>query len=402
MQEDDDVARRYAALCAAGPHELLGPLVAQDGGELREAALEDVGYRPQSDAYVRWAATVLRGGMEAREGWVLHAAPRLPEGSWRLESPAGPVAAWRVRDDPGLPGLRPALDRVAVAALLDDLGVPPEGLELELLAYRPLRRAVVRAQTPGHRLFLKVVTVDRVADLHTRHVACAAAGLPVPRSLGHDDALGLLVLSPVEGEPLREQLFSPQARPPEPAEVVDLLDRFSAVALDLPTRSPLRAARGHGAVLAAVLPSAAGRVTDLVAAVRVGGDAAPTTTVHGDFYDDQVLVRDGRVAGVVDVDGAGRGTPEDDPANLLAHLLLLRRLAPGDAAVQAWAPAVARELTGRRDPEELRRRTAAVLLGLSTWPHSVHEPGWERRTEEMLDLVAHVLEAGPAAVAERA
>jgi len=43
------------------------------------------------------------------------------------------------------------------------------------------------------------------------------------------------------------------------------------------------------------------------------------------------------------------------------------------------------------DPRELTRSTAAVLLGLATWPHSRHVPDWEQQTRVLLDLVDEVL-----------
>jgi aminoglycoside phosphotransferase (APT) family kinase protein len=116
--------------------------------------------------------------------------------------------------------------------------------------------------------------------------------------------------------------------------------------------------------------------------------------VHGDFYDGQVLVVDGSVAGVVDVDGVGRGSPAADAGNLLAHLLVLRSLAAPAAGVHGWLARLVPELLARQEPQELRRQTAAVLLGLATWPYTQHEPGWEDRTRALLDLTDRVLAGG--------
>lgn len=361
------------------------------GGRLVDAAREDVVYRPGREVLLRFAARVERGGQVAVEGWVVRAGDDSALGTHVLDGPFGPVGAWRVRDDPSLPGLRAALDRPAVAGLLQDLGLPGEGLALSLLAYRPRRRAVVRVQTAVHELYLKCVPPERAPGLHRRHVACTAADLPVPRAVGFDATQGLLVLTPLSGTPLRTALLQDAAELPTPAQLVALMSAFGQVHLDEVARSPVQQARGHAELLAALLPHEAARVDDLLGQVRAV-PAGEQRVVHGDFYDAQVLLRDGVVAGVVDVDGAGLGHPADDAANLLAHLLLLRELTP-TGALTSWLPGVVDAVHAVHDPEQLRRRTAAVLLGLASWPHSQHADGWQGQTSRILDLAQQALAA---------
>lgn len=387
---DPPLADLYDALLAAAPDELLAQLVAGSGGRLVDAAREDVVYRPGREVLLRFAVHVERSGGVAREGWVLHAGATAPAGTHVLDGPLGQVAAWRVRDDPSLPGLRAALDRSSVAGLLHDLALPEEGLALSLLAYRPRRRAVVRVQTATHELYLKCVVPERAPALHRRHVACSAAGLPVPRALGYDASQGLLVLTPLQGTPLRAALMSDEAALPAPREVVALLRSFGDVQLDEAARSPVQQAHGHAQLLRALLPAEAGRVDHLLGEVRAVPEGQ-VRVVHGDFYDAQVLLRGSAVAGVVDVDGAGRGHPADDAANLQAHLLLLRELVPASSVLHAWLPAVLDEVRAAHDPDQLRRRTAAVLLGLATWPHSQHASGWETQTVRVLELAQQAL-----------
>lgn len=392
----DDLPSLYAALTAAEPLELLAPLVAADGGQLLAAAREDVTYRPGRDATVRLAATVRRDGAEVREGWVLSAGGAPPAGTLVLEGPAGQVAAWRVRDDPDLPGLRSALDATAVTGLLTALGLSPEGLRLQLVSVRPRRRAVIEIRTDSARLFLKCVPPATVGDLQVRHRACRAAGVPVPKALGADPALGLLILSPLAGVPLRSLLLTDTPELPPAGQVADLLRAFAEVDLSVAARDPRRHARGHAALLQTILPQERGRIDDQLGRItsagpsRVGG-------VHGDFYDAQLLVQRGQIVGVVDVDGAGTGRPADDAGALFAHLLVLRGLAGSSAAVHRWLPRLAPVVGPLHDPDELARSTAAVLLGLATWPHSRHEPDWAAQTEQLLDLVDRVLRNGVAA-----
>ncbi len=392
QRRDDRLAAAYAALTAAEPSELLAPLVAVDGAELVSAAREDVTYRPGHDAVVRFAATVRRNGEPVREGWVVAAGGAPAPGALVLDGPAGPVAAWRVRDDPDLVGLRSALDADAVAGLLTALGLPPDDVTLTLLSVRPRRRAVVEVRTPSVRLFLKCVRPAAVADLRMRHDACREAGIPVPKALAVDAALGLLVLSPVSGTPLRSLLLADEHALPPGEAVAAVLRAFASLELALPARDTRRHARGHGALLQAVLPDERHRIDAQLARIADG----PRTPggVHGDFYDGQLLVQDDGVLGVVDVDGAGTGQPADDAGNLLAHLRVLRTLDIGRSAAGRWLPEVTRAVSPLHDPRELAASTAAVLLGLATWPHSRHVPDWEQQTRVLLDLVDEVLTAG--------
>ncbi len=98
------------------------------------------------------------------------------------------------------------------------------------------------------------------------------------------------------------------------------------------------------------------------------------------------------MVGVVDVDGAGLGHPADDAGNLLAHLLLLRELVPAGSVLHGWMPDVLEAVRAAHEPDQLRRRTAAVLLGLATWPHSQQLPDWQARTARVLELAQEALQ----------
>lgn len=90
--------------------------------------------------------------------------------------------------DPALPGLVPVVDPGAVASLLTSCGAPtrPQEMTLRIRAYRPQRRAVIEAGAHGTSLFMEVVEPDEARPPHDRHRDLAAAGVPVPPSLGAD------------------------------------------------------------------------------------------------------------------------------------------------------------------------------------------------------------------------
>jgi hypothetical protein len=71
-----------------------------------------------------------------------------------MQGPSGRLLGWRHPHDPALPGLEVACDPVALEHV-----VPGSGpvTSIELLGYRPLRRAVVRAVRDGRTAYVKVL-----------------------------------------------------------------------------------------------------------------------------------------------------------------------------------------------------------------------------------------------------
>jgi aminoglycoside phosphotransferase len=276
-------------------------------------------------------------------------------------------------------------------------------------SYRPGRRAVVRvrgrhaAGGPARDTYLKVVPLDEIAGLHDRHRVLATS-LPVPRVLAADHDLGLVVLPGLAGQTLRaahRAVARHEAEPallPAPEQVLGLLDRLpslSALATgdgavaDVPARSD--DVDFHGRLLHRVLPEARRQINGLVAATA-GPGVGPPVTVHGDFHDAQFMVDGGEVSGLLDVDGAGRGTREDDLGTLFGHLSV-RALGGGGAAAGGWLAACAAVLPGWVDRAELKRQAAAAVVGLATGPFRVQSPGWQRDSVARLDLAQRWLEA---------
>lgn len=388
-----------ALLTGPDAGEVLAAAVGTAGGQLRSWRARQVDHRPGSTT-VAYTARVAWADREQTE--VLAASTGLPTdagdaaGVLRLTDGDHDVAAWRFPLDPGLPALATATDARAVHGLLADLGLDddtgPDDVRLVTRAYRPRRRAVLEVRTPRRRLFLKVVRPSAVADLHRRHALLTDAGVLAPRSYGWNDA-GLVVLQALPGRGLRGEL---QTRGPAALgsdHLLRALDALPPSLLDLPARpSWSDAAHRHGHVLGSVLPDEAARATELADAVTTAAAAGdePLVGVHGDFYEGQLLVRDGRLTGVLDVDTAGPGRRSDDLGCLLAHLEVLG-LRDGAERLRAAARVWSGELEATVDPCALRARTAGVLLSLATGPHRVQEPDWERATRARLDLVEHRL-----------
>lgn len=370
-------------------HDLLAAAVGTAGGELVRWRVRQVDHRPGRSVTASYAARVRWGAHEQEEtlgastGTFSGPVPATPDGVLTLSDGSREVQVWRVPLDPGLPGLAAASDPAAVAAVLTRFGAgcAPDQVRLRMRAYRPRRRAVVQADVPGGRLFLKVVRPHRARELHERHRMLHGAGLPVPRSLGLT-ADGVVVLEPLLGEPMRPRLLTGGPVPSGRA-LVELVDRLPPAVLDLPERRSWSHGAAHYAgVVAAALPEAGDRVRAVADAVLDGvRDVPADEPCHGDLYEGQLLLDGPRVSGLLDVDSVGPGRRADDLACLLAHAHVLGLMRPERedrlrAVGVDWLAAA----DGALDPAEVRVRTAGVLLSLTTGPHRVQEAGWQDAT----------------------
>ncbi|MFD6445216.1 phosphotransferase [Promicromonospora sp. NPDC060204] len=397
---------------------LLDAAVATAGGELVDWRVRQVDHRPGSTTTVAYRATVRWNGVERSEtlgASVGRARDGRKPGVVTLSDGDATVAVWRFPGDPALPALPRAFDPAAVEELLAGLGVGPRERahpELKVRAYRPTRRAVLEATAAASHVFLKVLRPRKVADLHQRHALLSRAGLPVPRPLGWSDD-GLLVLSPLHGTEMRTAIRD-GGRIPSPSAILDLLDRLPAEVRDLPRRPAWsESAQHYAGVIGAALPAEAGRASDLAGAVaeRLAERGAGTDPTHGDLYEAQIMLTEGRVTGLLDVDSAGPGHRADDLACLVAHIDVLslvggsdpthvaraarmRRLAADYTAGFVTAPG-----TRGADRSDLAARVAGVLLSLATGPHRVQERYWQAATSRRLDVVAAWLDGSRLATA---
>jgi aminoglycoside phosphotransferase len=304
---------------------------------------------------------------------------------------------WQFPADPFLPTLAPAVDTGFVKTLLrhfDNSYTNTESVAIKTLSYRPSRRAVIEIRCDDiPRLYLKSMRPGSLAEMSQRYHMLTDAGLPTPRIL---DARpdGLLVLQPLRGESMRS-LVKNGAALPRAAELTGLLDRFPKAAMDLPARKPWSAsARWYAQVIGAVLPDEASRAQQLAQEIGIHlADRTPQVPTHGDFYEAQVRVSNGRVTGLLDVDTLGPGRRAEDLGCLVAHLDVLSIVDTHiDSAIHQIAWEYATQFARTVDPQELRANIAGVMLSLATGPHRVQENGWQRATSRRLDAVEHWLE----------
>ncbi|HET6966776.1 MAG TPA: hypothetical protein VFI44_00800, partial [Ornithinibacter sp.] len=151
----DSTAEAQVLELLTGPdaRDVLGPALATAGVEVTDHVVHSVQHRPGDGVTVGYRVWVRdpreRGALaEPREEYVLvssTAGRDVPDDSprlVRLDGPDGRLLVWRHPHDPALPALAAGCDPASLEAVL-----PGEGpvTELELVGYRPLRRAVLRA-----------------------------------------------------------------------------------------------------------------------------------------------------------------------------------------------------------------------------------------------------------------
>ena len=245
---------------------------------------------------------------------------------FRNEETDEKVAVWLYPKDPALPALPTVVYPQAAAVILRKMGIEPSGLALELVAYRPGRRAVVRMATQRGNVFMKVMRPRQITELHERYQTWEQAGVPVPPTLGwtDDGLLGFAALPGVPSHTVIEKLDDAFLD-----AVEALTEHYAQVASETAARTSLAERRAwYVRRIARMHPDLTARVDALDE--RIGhrlrrSTAGPPVTVHSDLHLGQIFVdpeNPETVTGILDIDTAGLGDPADDAGAMYAHMLV--------------------------------------------------------------------------------
>ena len=351
------------------------------GYDVRVAAPDRPGDAPEVQYLLATTADLTRRGHEVTSPIV------------RLDDGSRVVHVWRHPYDPLLPGLAAATDpRAASERVARALNLTPDddAPQLDLIVYRPLRRAVLSLTIGPTTVFLKVVRADQVEGLLERNRCAEPAGAPAVLDVWPES---VLVFAQAQGEPLPNLLARDGARGLDPLDFIRRLDALDPAGAGLAKRESWawRSALYEGAALN-VLPDQAERIAALGCGVR---DAlalippAPQVTTHGDFHAGNIFMTDTEISGLLDVDTLGPGQRVEDLACLLGHLAVLPSLAPGTylevpQTLARWQAV----LEEHCDPLALRVHTAGVLLSLIASMPRAREGAGDERTDALARLDA--------------
>ena len=367
-----------ALLGSDAPSGILRQVLASRGWELEDWRLESLHHRPGAGVTGVYSVAVRPARRPRGRPDRLERAPAyacITSGSVALPSDgvavvrrgAGDLAVWLHPADPLLPGLPLAVDAERATAFAFGPGHDPATTHLELRSYRPLRRAVVLAVNGEDRRYLKVVRRHGAAPLAAKHRMLRAAGVPAPLLAG-EPVQDVVVTHPAPGTPLAELLMRDGAADVDPRRLVQVLTSLPPAVLSLPVRPPWAArVRDYGEGAAVALPARAARIRRLAAGIDDvvrSSDSGPLVPTHGDFYEGNLLITDGAVTGLLDVDALGPGRLVDDLACFLGHVAVLPGLHAGYARVPQALLRFLRVFDEHVDPAALRSRAAAVSLTL--------------------------------------
>ena len=383
---DDPEVPAVTSLMGDDASELLAAVLEEAGGRPRRHSISQVRYVPARSITVQYQVDVVwERGKPTREALVAVSGIDVPPEIPVFAADGIEIAIWRYPNDPFLPGLRAVHTPNGAGEVLSQLGAPTDTVRIRTRAYRAGRRAVLEVTTPDAQVFLKVVRPSRAPALQQLHNRLAPQ-VPVPHSLGWSEGLGILALQALPGRTLRRAIESHSRSLPHPGAVLELLDRFPASGgSSVRVAGPRGRVSEFGELLAAVMPSLRPRLGPIVERLH-HDDSGGTDPVHGDLHASQILVDEGGIVGLVDVDTSGVGQRADDLATLLGQLTTLSLSSRARRRVDRYGAELIATFDETVDPVELRLRTAAAVLGLATGPFRVQDRNWEADTEQRVAL----------------
>ncbi|XCB30629.1 phosphotransferase [Arcanobacterium hippocoleae] len=317
-----------------------------DHGILRSWSVHQIHHRPGAGISVGYSVIIdVRNPFERRDLYAVASTAQIQEekvlevGGKRLRLGSTAVNIWEFPYDPELPALDLACD---VEKMSQYLG---ESVELELIGYRPTRRAVVRVIRENKPpIFAKTIRPQVQADFEYRLKIVKGAGINCPQIYARE--VGIVMMTALEGVPLSRVLAasskhiqSEKRLEKSGARAVlrdleGIIEALPPTAIGLKQRPAWVDRCEHYAAAAALtLPEHAQQCAKIARDIRQllsSADLGPKVATHGDFYEANIYVNSvtRRVSGLLDLDSLGPGYRVNDWGCLLGHMSVLPTLAP--------------------------------------------------------------------------
>lgn len=272
----------------------------------------------------------------------------------------------------------------------------------ESLNYKPERRYVTRLRRPdGQYALAKFYTNSGYTKAHTISRKLNPSRLShYPETLGRSTKYNVVAYKWQPGTTLRQLNTSGKLSGADLVATAESLVEFHTSAGNGLTQpdTGLRVDRIAALAdqLAVLLPHLEQRAKAVAQKLShwLSQQAPMTQPVHGDFYDKQAIINNGRVR-LIDLDAACLGNPLLDLGSFIAHLERLESnhvLSASELEVQKNTLVTAYEkLTGSVHTDHLKRYTALSLFGLIHHPFRDWSPDWPDQTEVLLERVENLL-----------
>jgi hypothetical protein len=335
-----------------------------------------------------------------------------------LDTPLGVVRAFGVAGSadfaaklPKLTGLhRPGLNRplasdvrahVVVSTMENDpvLGSLHRGMRglqrtvpaaaegrVQVLRYRPLRRALLLVEASGAPAAVVRVVDPKAVDGHLRrHRAAVHQHLPVPRESTHSRRRGVIASEYVSGTVSADGVVDSDTQALAGDVLADWHARSGRFRLpEVDMRGALLSAAG---LVGDLVPHLADEAASVARSVGQRLQAVPQHRhlVHGDFSVDQV-VRTPTGVTVLDLDRLRQDAPEWDVATWFAAEVLAGHTPPDAEPAEVMAPLLEayRAASGADLRRDLRLYAAAALLLRAGEPFRLRQPSWSHRVGEIV------------------
>lgn len=273
-----------------------------------------------------------------------------------------------------------------------------------VLNYKPERRYVTRLiRADGHSALLKVYSRGGYgkARVISRKLGANPDGF-YPETIGHSKKHAIIAYRWQPGTTLRQLSNDGQLSPSDVATAAGSLADFHASKQTglLPLQPDEQAQRldAHAQQMGFLLPHLKPRTMRVARQLSewLAGRVPVRQTVHGDFYDKQAIVKNGKVR-LIDLDAARLDSPLLDLGNYIAHL---ERQASGHAVATSNAAihkdtlvSAYEQSAGSLCTDQLNKYIALGLFDLLHQPFRDWMPDWPAQTEHLLDRVETLLVA---------
>jgi thiamine kinase-like enzyme len=271
---------------------------------------------------------------------------------------------------------------------------------LQHLRYKPERRYVARLDTPGgHKALIKFYNPARYAAAKVGMLAFKSRGaLELAPGAGYSDQDHVLAFDWLSAQPLHTLLIESDVMADEKEAALELT---GAALAELHGQTPdglrhrtckneLIRLQAQASTIAQLCPELRRTVERLVQRItaRLCGLQPVIRALHGDFYDQQVMLGNDGKAIILDIDQAELGDPAADLGLFIAHLEreeLRNTLSAqevdtfSDALVQGYC-----DVCRSQEAAAIHLYSAIGLLYLAAEPFRYREPEWPVQIEAML------------------
>ena len=279
---------------------------------------------------------------------------------------------------------------------------------LQHLRYKPERRYVARLDTPGgHKALIKFYNPARYATAKVGMLAFKSRGaLGLAPGAGCSDQDHVLAFEWLSARHLHTLLFDPDVTADEKAAALELT---GAALAELHAQAPeglwhrtrkneLMRMQAQANTIAQLCPELTRTVERLVRRITAQlCELQPVLkALHGDFYDQQVMLSRDGTAIILDIDQAELGDPAADLGLFIAHLereelhntLSAQEVGTfSDALIQGY-----RDVSRSQESATIHLYATIGLLYLAAEPFRYREPDWPERIAEILSRANTVLD----------